>query len=448
MAKTQKSNQSRLDEPEIFEFIVKLIRDGETNSAISRALWIDHRIDTSETAIRRFRKRHNINPDGIQQAYTKINGDEAEAVTAPSTQILDDPDTMLRERGLDPEDWIITHLTANEYQGPNSSDAVKAGGSAKITYYQTKFTVARKQPFEPIMPPRTDGWLAPSKPRVDYDVERLVVIVGDQQAPFLDWDLHSCFLQWLEYNEPDQGVSLGDSYDFPDIRPGHRVYPDQNAEVTECLQVGYDMFRGYITSSPATHWTKLIGNHDERLTGILLDSPKVKHMAEIRRPVDQHGDGGERLHSVAFAGRLDELGIEVVETGGAYEHGQVNLSKYLAVRHGWIARKGSGVSALGTLETLRYSIIVGHTHRQSIVYHTSANIDGKINTLTAAEAGCMCRVEQIPNDDERTWPGYTVTPDWQQGFMTATIWPDGKFHLDPAVFVDGTLLWRDQRYEV
>ena len=43
--------------------------------------------------------------------------------------------------------------------------------------------------------------------------------------------------------------------------------------------------------------------------------------------------------------------------------------------------------------------------------------------------------------------GYTVAPDWQQGFATATIYPDGTFKLDLATYVNNTLYWRDQRYE-
>jgi hypothetical protein len=145
--------------------------------------------------------------------------------------------------------------------------------------------------------------------------------------------------------------------------------------------------------------------------------------------------------------RLDELGINVIDCNGSYEHGQVNLSNKLAVRHGWIARQGSGTSALATLEHLRYSVIVGHTHRQSIVYKTTFDIEGNLTTLVAAEAGCMCRVEQNVGPDRRRFPSYAPSPDWQQGFVTADIWPDGKFVLTPAVYVNKVLLYGDQRYE-
>jgi hypothetical protein len=42
--------------------------------------------------------------------------------------------------------------------------------------------------------------------------------------------------------------------------------------------------------------------------------------------------------------------------------------------------------------------------------------------------------------------GYVVNPDWQAGFATAVVWPDGSHVLELATFVDGALRWRDQRY--
>ena len=437
---TNPATTSRLDQEPLCSQIKEAISRGETNAFIAKEF------DTSEKSVRRFRKRHALNPRSFDRAELFVDGDKGHITTPPSTvAILQDPDTMIRQRGLDPEEWMIADgMRVNQYEGPAPADSPES----KITYYQTRFNIARRNPELQILAPRTDGWIAPAKVKRSTANGELVVIVGDQQAPFHDKDLHRAFCGWLEVNQPHRGVSLGDTYDFPDIRPGHRVYPAQNAKVSECLQAGYDLFRGYVLSSPNTSWTKLFGNHDDRFKNFFLDKPSTREVVEWKRP-DTPFEQGKGIMDLAYQGRLDELGIECVDTGGSYEHGQVNLSKYLAVRHGWVARKGSGSSALATLESTRYSIIVGHTHRQSIVYHTSANIDGKINTLTAAEAGCMCRVSQVPDpDDGRTWPGYTVAPDWQQGFMTATIWDDGRFHLDPAIFVDGTLLWRDQRYEV
>jgi hypothetical protein len=405
--------------------------------------------EVSESSIRRFRKRHRINPDGTQSAYTRINDDKAEATTEPQAvqdeddlkRILTDPDTMLRQRGLDPEDWVITHLTPNMWDGP-----VKGG--RKITYYQTKFTCVRKRPPElQVMAPRTDGWKAPQRTRwLRSDSPKLIVVVGDQQAPFHDRQLHRLFCSWLRKNKPQEGISLGDSVDFPDISR-HQLDPENTATVNECLQSGYDLFRGYVDASSDTWWRKLYGNHDERIRNLLLDKPKNQPLYGIKRP-DTPERKGEDLLALSHAMCLDELGVDVVMPSGGYELGQIRVTEKLAVRHGWLARKGSGASALATLEHLGYSVIVGHTHRQAVVHETKHEIDGKLRTITGVEAGCMCRVDQTPDEDGRIWPNYTAAPDWQQGFATVEVWPDGYFNIDTAKYVNGALMWRDQRYTV
>jgi hypothetical protein len=190
---------------------------------------------------------------------------------------------------------------------------------------------------------------------------------------------------------------------------------------------------------------KLAGNHDERLRNFLLERHRTLALYGVKQ-ADSPDAHGEQALSPKFLMRLDELKIEYVDPEGPYDLAQINLSPKLAVRHGWIARKGSGTSALDTLEHLGYSVIVGHTHRQSLVYKTTHDIDGGITTLTAAEAGCMCRVNQTPDSTGRRWPNYSPVPDWQQGFSTVTIHPDGLFRIDNATFVNDTLLWRNQSY--
>ena len=83
--------------------------------------------------------------------------------------------------------------------------------------------------------------------------------------------------------------------------------------------------------------------------------------------------------------------------------------------------------------------MIGHTHRQSVVFHTAHDIDGEPSVLLGCEAGTMARI--------RGGLGYTPNPDWQQGFATAHLHEDGLFALDLAVFVNGSLLWAGQRYD-
>lgn len=435
-------SQSILDTEPYFSAVKALIERGETNATIAREI-ADPNVTPSESSIRRFRKRHGLQIPGTERAGIKINGDDATATTEvrQGPPVLDDPDKMLRDRGLDPEDWYIDAITVNEWDGP------KAGGNV-VTYYQAKFTAKRKRPVDlQILAPRSDGWKAPKRAKQSSSSPTLTVVVGDQQAPFHDPDLHSAFCRWLEINQPDQGISLGDSVDFPDISR-HQLDPENTASVNECLQSGYNLFRDYVDTSPDTWWRKLYGNHDERIRNLLLDRPKNQALYGLKRP-DTPEEKGEEVLELSHLMRLDELGIDLVLPHGHYDLGQINLSEKLAVRHGWLARKGSGTSALATLEHLGYSVIVGHTHRQSMVHDTKHEITGKIRTITAVEAGCMCRIDQTPDPiDGRIWPNYTPAPDWQAGFATVQTWPDGYFKIDTATFVNKTLLYRGERYDV
>ncbi len=131
--------KSNLDEEPWFSHIKSEMEAGLGNADLVRSLFHTDRLRTSETALRRFRKRHGITVPGQTGAFTKIKDNDAEAQTPATTTplVLDDPDTMLRERGLDPTEWVITHMSPNMYEGP-------AAGGTKVTYYQTKFSCKRK----------------------------------------------------------------------------------------------------------------------------------------------------------------------------------------------------------------------------------------------------------------------------------------------------------------
>jgi predicted phosphodiesterase len=312
-----------------------------------------------------------------------------------------------------------------------------------VTYHQAKLNLRRKRPELQLIPARSDGWIAPPRSRASIKGTKLIVVMGDQQAPYFDENLHYLSCAWLEENDPDEITLLGDTVDYPEISR-HRLDPENTATVNECTQSAHDLLRGVRTAAPNARIRKLAGNHDERLRNILLDKPSVQPLYGAKQ-ADSPEEQGALALGLPFLLRLDELGIEYIDPKGAYDLAQINLSDKLAVRHGWIAKKGSGTSALATLEHLGYSVIVGHTHRQSIVYKTTHDIDGATTTLTAAEAGCMCRVDQTPLKG-RKWPNFTPLPDWVQGFTTVTVHPDGFFRIENATYVNKTLLWRNQQY--
>jgi predicted phosphodiesterase len=437
------NNQSPLDDTEVAQFISRLVRAGETNKSIARAVEKGFGIDTSDDSIRRFRSRHDLNIPGTEPAYTKIHNGEAECLTKLEEHgedeiIVSDPDRMLSDRGLDPVDWYIDSLTANEWY--------QKGGVNNTKLTQTKFHAKLKTPYVGLMPVRADGQKIPERIKRSSNEPELVVICGDQHAPFYDKHLHACFLQWLEYNEPDRGVVLGDLGDYPDISR-HPSDPENLALAQECLQSSGDILRDYVWGSVDTTWEYLIGNHDERLRQYMLkNAPKMFPLSTI----DTADSPGEEVHAMSHLLRLDEIGVKLINPHGAYEHAQVELSDKLAVRHGWLVRQGSGATALQTLGQTGYSVIMGHTHRQSVVYKSQPEIDGAQRTTLAVETGCMCRVDKRGAFDEkgRRFPNYGAGhPDWQRGFCVARIYPDGKFDVSLASYINNVLIWEGQRYE-
>lgn len=384
-------------------------------------LLVDQGLATSERSVRRALRRWSISLSPDSTGF-KIEGDEAEVTSKPSSDAIDHEE-LLRSRGLDPDEWDVSHLTVNEWDSPTGE-----------VMRQLKVVVRRKRPLEFLLP-------AVEAPRIRHSTKRpperdhqLVVFVGDQQAPYHDPQLHDLFCNWLEYNQPEYGVLLGDTVDFPDISR-HPENPEWHVTAQECINAGYLILRDYVEASP-TDWTKLCGNHDERIRTRLLS-----YMTNLYgiRPADKPDQSqAPSAMSVRTLLHLDALGIEYIEPKGSYTHAQVKISDFLAARHGWIATKGGGSSALKTLEHLGFSVVVGHSHRQSLVHKTTHDINGSPYTLVAAESGCMCKI--------RDGLGFTVAPDWQQGFCTGTLWNDGTFKLDLATYIDGKLYYRDQRF--
>lgn len=379
-----------------------------------------------------------IDPFGVGHDEEEITSEEAPLVREDISQSAEE---LMQNRGLDPEDWVVDTASATEWQGPVAGGGVRA-------FQRIQVGVKRRRPEYSLVPARSDGWIAPNRTgrKATWENPQLVVIVGDQQAPFHNPILHELFCAWLDENRPDRGVLNGDLVDYPDVSR-HRKTPERYAVVNECNQAGYDIARGYVEASPNTEWEYIPGNHDERIRNFTLDW--APELYDLKRATPWEGEEERSVHAVEFLLRLDELGIRFVDPDGSYARAFVKLSPYLAVRHGWIAAKGAGTSALKTLEHLGYSVIVNHTHRQAIVHMTKHDIDQRPKTLQAVEGGCMCIIDDKPvvyKNDIALGANYTPAPDWQNGFTTATIWPDGTFKVDSATYFDGTLLWHGQRY--
>lgn len=419
-------SNSWLDRKDVRDYVLGLHEAGESNRRIAKAVTEAWDIPTSDRSISRAVERWAKQETEVKTI--DVSGDEATVTTEPRANAkpeIGDPEQFMREHNIDPAEWDVTGQKLNWWDSPTGD-----------TLYQQTVHLKRKVSKDVIHPARADGWQAPKQFKTPAKGDpQLVVFAGDQQAPFHDEGLHHDFCMWLKDHQPHKGILIGDTVDFPDVSR-HRHNPERNATVNECVQSGYNLLRDYVDSSPSTRWQKLSGNHDERIRNAVLD--QLRELYGVRRAVTPEDDNESAVLGIEHLLRLDELGIDYVDPQGEYAQGQIKVTENLAARHGWLAKKGAGSSALATLEHLGFSVLIGHTHRQSLVHKTTHDIDGKPETVAAAEIGCMAQIEG--------GLGYAVSPDWQNGFATATIWPDGFFKIDLATFVNGTLLWRDERY--
>lgn len=378
-----------------------LLAEGLTNVEVAR------RLGVSESAVRRFRAREGLEPADL---------DPETSVTSNVPAEWGDIRALLRRRGLSVDEWLIVGARVNEWGD------------------QQQLRVDLKPRLGLLAPARTDGWRPPPRVTKAKGPSRLVALFGDHHCPHHDHDLHAAVCQWLRDHQPDEWVVLGDLLDL-DAVSRHRHNPQWSATTQECVDAGYAVLRGYVAASPNSRRRMIRGNHEDRLRNATLDHMTAVH-GLTRGALDGENPGAPVL-SIRHLLRLDELEVDLGCEGDEYAHDQVQITPELAARHGWIARKGSGTSALATIDHLRYSVVIGHTHRQSIVHHTAHSIDGTPKTLLGAEAGTLARVQG--------GLGYAVAPDWQPGFATAQVWDDGQFKLDLATWVNGRLLWRDWR---
>lgn len=360
----------------------------------------------SEAAVRRFAAKHAIE---FGQATTDhvVSDDPAE---------WGDIQALLASRGLKLADWVVTGGRVNEWAD------------------QRQLRVDIKPRADLLVPARTDGWRPPPRVPLDPTKPQLAVCVPDIHVPHHDVPAHHALCEWLRTFRPERGVIMGDLLDY-DAVSRHRKSPKWSRPLKETIQAAYEVLRDYVDASPGTVWEMVDGNHEDRMRNAILDSLPAVH-GLTRAEID--GQPEPVVHSPYYLLRMDELGITPVDTGGdEYTHAQIKLAPDIAARHGDKARKGAGASALETLKQTRYSVLMGHTHRQGFVWYTTHDIDGKPVVVCAAECGTLA---QIPGG-----LGYAREPDWQQGWATVLLRPGQHSHVELASVIDGVASWRDWR---
>jgi hypothetical protein len=348
---------------------------------------------------------------------------------------LGDVEAMLRERGLDPEEWHVERVKVNEW------DALADGGRGErepriVKLRQLAAHLVRKRSLVEL------GLVAPAAlPPIDFaprapktSGSRLVAVTGCWQYPYHDETFEGLFLDWLVGNAPDEVVDLGDGMDLPTISR-HRDNPAFSASAQECLDAyGLALYRRR-QAAPHARMSVLRGNHDDRFRNEILQ--RAERLAMVR-PAALPDDSAtlDDVFSLRRLLRLDELGIDYVEpaAGNAYPFASVALAPELLAIHG--QKTDARNAAASTVRQYGTSVAMAHTHRQRLYSVRLPRGLGAPLDAVGVEVGCGCTI--------RDGLGYAVMPDWANGFATFSIDETGGFAVDFARYADGALRWRDQ----
>lgn len=279
--------------------------------------------------------------------------------------------------------------------------------------------------------------------RADGVAER-VVLVGDFQFPYEDKDAFRLFLAFLRTYRPDRAILTGDIIDFAKIS---RFASDPRiADTQQELAYAHARLAEMVDAAgPDCRWQWAVGNHEVRLQRFLWNN--APELVGLKRAGESH-----ELITVPHLVNCEALGIEWVgsqegDLGDDYVNSRIVLCENgldpLVVLHGWVARKGSGVSGLATSDQLDASVAVGHVHRQAITHRTKQGVVGMPRVLTAIETGTMSKLSL-------GYGGHKGIEDWQPGFATVETRVDGSWtpelvRINPY---KKTLSWRDLRLDI
>jgi hypothetical protein len=364
-----------------------------------------------------------------EPASVMLRGDEATIITEASPD-LGDIDQLLRDRNLDPEEWIVMSCTVNEWDAMAGKD--EGGENRIIRMRQLKVALKRKLTLL-LLSPVVDVPRIPRVGKLTKGDPDLIVVEGDHQAPYHSLALHSASLALLQRIQPQEHILLGDLGDYPTISR-FRDHPAAMASVNAVNQASYEILRDKREASPDSTCKLLQGNHGYRIEAELLQ--RAERMYDIR-PAET--EGGPELSALSLRRllHLDALGVELVEDHRGWDHAEIEIvpgQRGLVARHGWLTGQNT---ARRSMDKRGRSIICGHTHQPELTFKWDASSDC---WRQAAVVGCMCLVR-----NER-YPHFAVCDNWLQGLAVVSRWDNGDFLIEHVPWSDGTLTWRGERF--
>lgn len=323
------------------------------------------------------------------------------------------PEEVMRAHGRNPDDYEIVRERYNRW------------GKPEEPLHQLRFDAIPKDAR--IVPADPTNWKPPRKPKVKRakrDIPEKTLLCSDLHAPLQEHRLCEQLFHVLEAEKPDKVKMLGD---ILDAERASRWPARRKARSTQAgINGAHDFFQSGRRAHEDAEWEVIPGNHDWRIENYLMG--RAPEIAVIGAAHDELP-----AHHLRRLLKLDELGVKYTEDEeGDWETTHIVLSPLLAATHKAGAGKNASRSALDLYD---HSIVQGDTHRLEFKYKTKAeyNIDHEadISTRASIQVGCLCSREAA---------FYSKRPDFQQGFVMAYIYPDGRFSVEPYIHIKGDLL--------
>lgn len=341
------------------------------------------------------------------------------------------PEDVVRETtGTDPSDWMI-EWRRNQWDvnaGRNSDGIVELATMHQLTVRAHRKPEAYFQFDLPL------GWSpAPATPPVrDHGQPSLIPIFADPHAPNFQPELIEASVRWLEDFQPERIYCIGDAgNNSPFGRHRTNMRPDLNVTPTEAVWSTTELLCRWAQASAGARRTLLWGNHDWWLYQRVIELfPKL---ADFRRWNEEHP-----YLAMSKILKLDEIGWESLDTLGEYHDVTVELAPELVGMHG--TRTGIHGGAAKEIQHWEgASVMQGHDHRLALVAIRYRLAGGRHVQRYAISAGSMAMADL----------GYDTGHNVGQGWPVLSLWPDGRWGVDFALYCPETksTTWRDWRHD-
>lgn len=249
-------------------------------------------------------------------------------------------------------------------------------------------------------------------------------------TPFHDRRVLDIVLQMVEEGGFDGLQFIGDCLDFSELTMKFTIEPEFYFTTQPALIEWAWWLGQYRNAAPAAEIDQWEGNHDKRLELMVISNMRAAYGL---RPVDEMemppSLSTERLLA------LESLGVNYIK---GYPDNIKWLNRNVMVRHGDVARGGSGDSAKAIVNKTTYTTIFGHIHRREYVSRRIKNRDGDV-IQHAICPGCACHI------DGRV-PGSTSEQQWQQG-LAVIEYTDDLENIIPIAVDNGNAIYNGKIYK-